>query len=494
MHLLHKAHGEFCHLLQLNISPIKPSNIQTMRTPFRLLVAVAALGLAFGLTLTACARTQHNLKNTNTMNDTATLYFAGGCFWGTEHFFKQINGVLDTRVGYANGHVENPTYEQVCGHQTGFAETVEVKYDPQRLPLTLLVQLFFRTIDPTSVNRQGGDVGPQYRTGIYYTDPALRPLLVAEKAKLAAAIGRPVAVEVEPLHNFYAAEDYHQDYLDVHPGGYCHVPSALFEEARRANADAPSKNTYRKPTDEELRRRLTDVQYAVTQKAATEAPHQNAYDKEFRPGIYVDITTGEPLFLSTDKFESGCGWPAFSKPIDPHLLDNLTDNSHGMHRTEVRSKLGGAHLGHVFNDGPKATGGLRYCINSAPLRPQSGHGTRRVRRAPPATRNTEGGTALNPICRSTAFVPHLLRPLLVYPTRGGLRFGGARIGSISLPIRGGALPIHIVTFPIRVEPFPIHVGARSFVSHPCGPQNENSRFLIESGELSVHRPQLLSQG
>ncbi|MBF1070532.1 MAG: peptide-methionine (S)-S-oxide reductase MsrA, partial [Prevotellaceae bacterium] len=238
------------------------------------------------------------------MNDTATLYFAGGCFWGTEHFFKQINGVLDTRVGYANGHVENPTYEQVCGHQTGFAETVEVKYDPQRLPLTLLVQLFFRTIDPTSVNRQGGDVGPQYRTGIYYTDPALRPLLVAEKAKLAAAIGRPVAVEVEPLHNFYAAEDYHQDYLDVHPGGYCHVPSALFEEARRANADAHSKNTYRKPTDEELRRRLTDVQYAVTQKAATEAPHQNAYDKEFRPGIYVDITTGEPLFLSTDKFES----------------------------------------------------------------------------------------------------------------------------------------------------------------------------------------------
>jgi peptide-methionine (S)-S-oxide reductase len=209
-----------------------------MRTPFRLLVAVAALGLAFGLTLTACARTQHNLKNTNTMNDTATLYFAGGCFWGTEHFFKQINGVLDTRVGYANGHVENPTYEQVCGHQTGFAETVEVKYDPQRLPLTLLVQLFFRTIDPTSVNRQGGDVGPQYRTGIYYTDPALRPLLVAEKAKLAAAIGRPVAVEIEPLHNFYAAEDYHQDYLDVHPGDYCHVPSALFEEARRANADA----------------------------------------------------------------------------------------------------------------------------------------------------------------------------------------------------------------------------------------------------------------
>ena len=339
-----------------------------MRIPQQFLVALAALGLAFGLALTSCARTQHNTQTPTTMNDTATLYFAGGCFWGTEHFFKQINGVLDTRVGYANGHTENPTYEQVCGHNTGFAETVEVKYDPQRLPLTLLVQLFFRTIDPTSVNRQGGDVGPQYRTGIYYTDPELRPMLVAEKAKLAAAIGRPVAIEVEPLRNFYAAEDYHQDYLDVHPGGYCHVPSALFEEARKANADTPQKRTYKKATDEELRRRLNEEQYAVTQKAATEAPHKNAYDKEFRPGIYVDITTGDPLFLSTDKFESGCGWPAFSKPIDPHLLDNLSDNSHGMQRTEVRSKLGGAHLGHVFNDGPKATGGLRYCINSASLR------------------------------------------------------------------------------------------------------------------------------
>ncbi len=192
---------------------------------------------------------------------------------------------------------------------------------------------------------------------------------------LTETMGPGVAIECweqTGLHlaedHFYAAEDYHQDYLDVHPGGYCHVPSALFEEARKANADTPEKRTYKKATDAELRSRLNDLQYAVTQKAATEAPHKNAYDKEFRPGIYVDITTGEPLFLSTDKFESGCGWPAFSKPIDPHLLDNLTDNSHGMQRTEVRSKLGGAHLGHVFNDGPKATGGLRYCINSASLR------------------------------------------------------------------------------------------------------------------------------
>ena len=276
------------------------------------------------------------------MNKTATLYFAGGCFWGTEHYFKQIRGVLSTKVGYANGNIEHPTYEQVCSKTTGFAEAVEVTYNPEVLPLTLLVQLYFRSIDPTSVNRQGGDIGTQYRTGIYYKDADVRPFLIAERTKLAQAIGKNVAVEIEPLRNFYAAEDYHQDYLDKNPGGYCHVSPALFAEARKANAD--------------------------TTQRKYERPSTNEYDHEFRPGIYVDITTGEPLFLSTDKFDSGCGWPAFSKPIDAHLLKNIKDTSHGMQRIEVRSSKGNAHLGHVFNDGPKEKGGLRYCINSASLR------------------------------------------------------------------------------------------------------------------------------
>ena len=168
------------------------------------------------------------------------------------------------------------------------------------------------------------------------------------------------------LKNFYKAEEYHQAYLDKNPQGYCHISPALFEIARKAN---PVKQKgFKKPSQADLRKQLTPEQYAVTQESATERPFANAYYNEFREGIYVDITTGEPLFISTDKFESGCGWPSFSKPIDKKLIEEKTDKSHNMTRTEVRSKLGDAHLGHVFNDGPKDKGGLRYCINSASLR------------------------------------------------------------------------------------------------------------------------------
>lgn len=302
------------------------------------------------------------------MKQQAELYLAGGCFWGTEQFLRQIDGVVETEVGYANGRGTDPTYEEVCTDTTGFAETVHVVYDPRRLSLSLLLQLYFQTIDPTTLNRQGGDVGTQYRTGIYYTDEADVPMIRGEMDKLRKQYDRAVMIEVLPLKNFYRAEDYHQDYLEKNPGGYCHIPQALFEMARQANRPATAVRHYAKKGDDELRKQLTDLQYEVTQHGATERPYQNEYNAEFRPGIYVDVTTGEPLFLSTDKFESGCGWPAFSKPIDRHLLEEKYDSSHGMHRTEVRSAVGNAHLGHVFDDGPRESGGLRYCINSASLR------------------------------------------------------------------------------------------------------------------------------
>ena len=302
------------------------------------------------------------------MNKQTEIYLAGGCFWGTEHFLKQVNGVLNTETGYANGNGTDPTYEEVCTDKTGFAEAVRVVYNPEVLPLSLLLQLYFQSIDPTTLNRQGGDRGTQYRTGIYYTDPDDLPLILAEKEKLSKAYDKPVVVEVLPLKNFYAAETYHQDYLDKNPSGYCHIPKALFEWAHNANRSETKQRFYEKLSSETLKSQLTPLQYEVTQNAGTEMPYQNEYNKEFREGIYVDITTGEPLFLSTDKFESGCGWPAFSKPIDNHLLKRLSDKSHGMSRTEVRSAKGNAHLGHVFNDGPKESGGLRYCINSASLR------------------------------------------------------------------------------------------------------------------------------
>lgn len=303
-------------------------------------------------------------KGKKGMKNQREIYFAGGCFWGTEHFMKQIHGVIATQAGYANGNIKAPAYQQVCEGNTGFAETVKVVYDPQQVELSTLVELYFKTIDPTSLNRQGNDRGTQYRTGIYYTGAADVPVIEAAVKRIASAYREPVVVEVEPLRNFYPAEDYHQDYLDKNPGGYCHIGPELFELARTVKV----RTAYRKPDDAVLRSRLSAEQYAVTQENATEPAFRNEYWNEYRPGIYVDITTGEPLFISADKFNSGCGWPSFSKPISDTLIEKRLDISHGMRRLEVRSKTGNAHLGHVFNDGPREKGGLRYCINSASLR------------------------------------------------------------------------------------------------------------------------------
>lgn len=321
----------------------------------------------------ACANSQAGQAEKNKdMKPTKEIYLAGGCFWGTEHFLKLIEGVEATQVGYANGNIAHPTYQQVCTGTTDFAETVRVQYDPARVDLPFLIDLYLKTIDPTSLNRQGNDRGTQYRTGIYYTDPSDAPLIKETVQRLAARYPRPLAVEIEPLKNFYPAEDYHQNYLDKNPGGYCHIHPELFDLARRAKMPRPaasaSPRAYSKPDDATLRSQLTAQQYAVTQKNATEPAFRNEYWDEHRPGIYVDITTGEPLFVSTDKFDSGCGWPSFSKPIDRKLIKEKVDTTHGMTRTEVRSSAGDAHLGHVFTDGPAERGGLRYCINSASLR------------------------------------------------------------------------------------------------------------------------------
>jgi len=291
-----------------------------------------------------------------------TIFLAGGCFWGTAHLFSLVPGVTSTVAGYANSLVSNPSYEQVCSGVTDAAEAVQVEYDDNMVSLTDLLKLYFSSIDPTSVDRQGGDIGRQYRTGIYYTDPDDAEVIDAQKATIQRRLTRPLAVESGPLRNFYPAEEYHQDYLEKNPGGYCHVNPALFAVAREL------KKTTHADEKAELRKRLTPLQWEVTQNGATERPFDNEYDDEFRPGIYVDITDGTPLFVSTAKYNSGCGWPAFTRPIDNNLIDEHLDTSYGRVRTEVRSSSSGAHLGHVFNDGPTEEGGLRYCINSAALR------------------------------------------------------------------------------------------------------------------------------
>ncbi|TVY02086.1 peptide-methionine (R)-S-oxide reductase MsrB [Cohnella terricola] len=292
------------------------------------------------------------------------IYLAGGCFWGVEAYMSRIYGVYDVTSGYANGEGENPTYKDVIRGKRGFAETVHVKYDPKHVTLQKLLADYFRVIDPTSVNKQGNDQGIQYRTGIYYTDAEDAEVVQQAVAQEQEKYTKPIVTEVKPLQNYYLAEEYHQDYLEKNPNGYCHIDLSILDE--QEIVIDPSQ--YPRPTDEELKQRLTEAQYAVAVNNDTERAFTNEYWDNDAPGIYVDVATGEPLFSSRDKYDSGCGWPSFTQPIIPDVVRYHEDTSFGLVRTEVRSRAGDIHLGHVFDDGPEDRGGKRYCINSASIR------------------------------------------------------------------------------------------------------------------------------
>lgn len=296
------------------------------------------------------------------------IWLAGGCFWGVEAYLARVPGVAEATVGYANGLTENPTYSEVSYKNSGHAEAVHIRYDPERISLDELLAQFFLIIDPTSVNRQGNDVGSQYRSGIYYQDEADLTVIQAVISREQKNYDKPIAVEVEPLVHYYLAEEYHQDYLEKNPGGYCHISfDTLPDLVAKPSDGLVDASLYVKPDKAELKKILTDEQYRVTQEDATEMPFSGIYDKHYAAGIYVDVATGEPLFSSVDKFDSGTGWPSFTRPIDPDVIREVKDESYGMIRIEVRSRVGDSHLGHVFNDGPAEDGGLRYCINSAAL-------------------------------------------------------------------------------------------------------------------------------
>lgn len=312
------------------------------------------------------------------------IYLAGGCFWGVEHFLKQLHGIHDTQTGYANSRVPRPTYNQVCTGKTNAAEAVKVIYDPEEIALSFLLEQFYTIINPTSLNQQGADTGTQYRTGIYYANPADAIVVYHSLQKLQQSYQQLIVVEQQQLSNFYPSEEYHQDYLENNPTGYCHVHPNLFRQAQTAvcppsyiDSDAELRYTYdplppyklpRQASSTALRKQLSPVAYEVTQQNGTEPPFVNPYWNNTNPGIYVDVITGEPLFSSADKFDCPCGWPAFSRPLALHLLEFKPDASANTLRTEVRSHHSKAHLGHVFPDGPEETGGMRYCINSAALR------------------------------------------------------------------------------------------------------------------------------
>lgn len=293
------------------------------------------------------------------------IYLAGGCFWGIEALMQSIPGVIDAQSGYANGTGQaDADYRMVCTGKTGFRETVRVEYDPEQVSLDALLLAYFYVIDPTVTNRQGNDIGSQYQTGIYYTNNKAKET-VERIADLERSRSKEFLVEIGPLVNFYPAEDYHQDYLEKNPGGYCHIPREEIELFSRLRIDP---GDYQKPAAETIRDKLTAEQYRITQESGTERPYANEFWDQFEEGIYVDVVTGEPLFSSTDKYESSCGWPAFSKPIESPAVVEIPDDSFGMHRTEVRSRAGNSHLGHVFTGDRESPNGVRYCINSVSLR------------------------------------------------------------------------------------------------------------------------------
>ena len=345
--------------------------------PVFLIAAILYLAINFmhKNTILQSGKQEGGAKNTEKGNDkmrnydetkVKVIHLAGGCFWGLEAYMQKLNGVEDAVSGYANGKTENPSYYDL--KTSGHAETVKVVYNPDIISLEDILAHYLRVVNPVSVNKQGNDVGTQYRTGIYYTDEADKAIIENILAKEQTKHDKPIAIEVEPLKQFYDAEEYHQDYLEKNPGGYCHIDLSLADKPLDKDEEPViDSSRYIKPSDEELKKNLTDIQYDVTQNSATERAFSHEYHDNFKRGIYVDITTKEPLFSSTDKFESGCGWPSFSKPISKDVVKYFEDNSHFMHRTEVRSRSGDAHLGHVFNDGPKEMGGQRYCINGASL-------------------------------------------------------------------------------------------------------------------------------
>ena len=298
------------------------------------------------------------------MQNIKEIYLAGGCFWGTEHFISKIEGVVKTSVGYANGITKNPTYKDVCTGTTGHAETVYVAYNKTKISLKLILDLYYETINPTSIDKQGNDFGSQYRTGIYYEDLEDLEIIKDSISILANNFEEKIVIEVTPLLAYYESEEYHQKYLLKNPTGYCHISNELFDKA----SNFTSPNSYTKMDDDKLKETLTEEQYNVTQNSFTERAYSNKYWDNYDKGIYVDITSGQPLFTFADKYHCSCGWPSFSKPISNDIIVEYRDNTLGVERVEVKSKLSDSHLGHVFDDGPKELGGLRYCINSASLR------------------------------------------------------------------------------------------------------------------------------
>lgn len=314
------------------------------------------------------------MKTKQDAHDMAIATVAGGCFWCVAADMKKLPGVLKVISGYAGGRGENPTYSTY--EEKGYREAVQVYYDPRQVSYEQVLTHFLKHIDPTDPGGQFADRGPGYRSAIFYSNTKEKQIAqnVLHSLENSGPFDRPMATEVIPHTGFHAAEPYHQDYDQKNPSHYRAYRTgsgraSFIEQTWGADKakTASSAPGFRKPADAVLKKRLTPMQYEVTQQCGTEPPFGNEYADNKREGIYVDIVSGEPLFSSKDKYDSGSGWPSFTKPLEPANIIKKTDSRYGMQRTEIRSKQGDSHLGHVFPDGP-GPGGLRYCLNSAALR------------------------------------------------------------------------------------------------------------------------------
>jgi len=367
-----------------------------------LLITIIALALVFFFGYHQVNSMDEKLEKpmTDKPIKTRTAVFAGGCFWCTESDFEKVDGVIEAISGYTGGHAVNPTYKQVTRGDTGHVEAVKVVYDPARVTYEKLLDVFLRSVDPTDAGGQFVDRGSQYRSVIFYANDTERRMAEDSKNRLAntGRFNMPIVTDILPLGPFYPAEAYHQDYYKKNPIRYKwyrsgsgrdqflekawsdmkpeqkgemkkmdRIQDMEKEKMRGGTASDTKTGRYILPSDEELRRRLTPMQYKVTRQDGTEPPFNNEYWNNHEAGIYVDIVSNEPLFSSTHKFDSKTGWPSFTRPLEPENIVEKTDRSLFMVRTELRSKHGDSHMGHVFNDGPTPSG-LRYCVNSASLR------------------------------------------------------------------------------------------------------------------------------
>ena len=305
------------------------------------------------------------------INNQEKIIFAGGCFWCTEGEFSHTRGIVSAISGYTDSEKDSPSYEEVSSGRVRAREAVEVTYDKDQIPLDEVLDKYWQHIDPTDKDGQFADKGYQYTTAIYYMTEEQKNMIEQSKEELEKSkkFSSQIMTLVLPFVNFYPAEEYHQNFKDKNKDRYESYREGSgrnsFLKLHWQDGSVSTREIYSK---QEKLKTLTPLEYKVTQESGTEAPFENEYNSNKEVGVYVDVVSGELLYLSSDKYDSGSGWPSFTKPAKEEAITLHPDEGIFQSRTEVRSKIADSHLGHVFSDGPKDKGGMRYCMNSAAMR------------------------------------------------------------------------------------------------------------------------------